>query len=214
MKFSASESAVLDQLVLDCDRFRLDEKESLLYIKLRFQKEVNRDTYYRRKAKLVSDPYVQQWLSKYARVDYALKHINMMESLESTIGILQRELYFESVKGLGKSDKKNLVAITAQINEISKTLRTVYMDAPFVSALKSELDRLKIISGKIGKGPQYLKGLEDRTRPADEKDAGTISPASINNSDPSALIIPIDSIVGKPQESSKEQREADEPVFE
>lgn len=205
MKFNRAESDILDQLVLDCDRFRLSETESLTYIRLRFGKEVNRDTYFSRKRKLVSDPYVHKWFSNFARVGYALKQVRIIEDLESTLGILQKELYYCSITK--PVDRKALALIAGEINEITKQFRTILLDAPFVAALKAELDRLKLISGK-GSGDKYLKGLEDRTHPPD---TSGINPATVTEK--SALVIPIDSIVGKAQESTPEERARDEPVF-
>lgn len=207
MKFNRVESEILDQLVLDCNRFRLSEQESLLYIELRFNKKVNRDTYFSRKRRLVSDPYIQKWFNNFADVGYALKQVRVLEDLESTLGILQKELYYCSITK--PVDRKALAMLAGEINEITKQFRTVLLDAPFVSALKSELDRLKLISGKSS-GDKYLKGLEDRSHSPET--SGNI-PATEPVTTSSALIIPIDSIAGKPQESTAEEREADKPVF-
>jgi hypothetical protein len=194
--YSKADDEILNQLVLDCVRFKFNEEEALTYIGLRFQKQVTRVTYYRRKKKSLSDPEIRAWLNEFAQAGFVRKHKNLMEGLENTLSILERELFYQASGDIKKRSQRTMIGLADSINDTVSNLRMVYLDSPFVAQLKAELDRVRVISG--GEVKEEEGGKE---RALESRDIAT------------ARVIPMDSIAGRAQESTEEERKADKPVF-
>jgi hypothetical protein len=171
--------------------FGLSEQESMDYIKRRAVGiRISRSNFYAIKKRISQneEDTLQKRLINHARVGYALSHFHIIDKIHGIQKILFQTLLEESSK---PSERKNLFAISrlsSNLLDNFQALRTLNLDAPFIAAYKAEIDKVK-----------NLKRLAEQT--------------VIREPDPTALTIPFDSICGKPQESTPEERAADKPVF-
>ena len=188
---SVRDRIILKELVRDCMLYGLNEQESLDYVQRRAARiRISRSNFYAIKKRISQneEDTLQKRLTNHARVGFALSHFQVIDQIQGIQKILFQTLLEESSKSDGK---KNLFAISrlaSNLLENIQALRTLNLDAPFVAALKAEIDKLK-----------------DLKRRADLP--------VMREPIPSALTIPFDSICGKPQESTPEERAADKPVF-
>jgi hypothetical protein len=171
--------------------YGLSEHESLDYIKRRAVGiRISRSNFYAIKQRISREEVdtLQKRLSNHARVGYALSHFEIIDQIKGIQKILFQSLLMESSKSWEQINLFAISRLSSSLLNNFQALRTLNLDAPFVAAYKAEIDK--------------VKDLKHRTD----------SPV-IHEPIPSALTIPIDSIAGKPQESTKEEREADKPVF-
>ena len=92
-------SALLDKLVSDCITFRLHPKESLQYIEKEYPGgPILERTYFRRRAKLLSDKTRNLWYSDFARIGLVDLHKKQMETLQMIQDDSLRRLYEEKQK--------------------------------------------------------------------------------------------------------------------
>ncbi len=188
---SARDRKILEELVRDSMLYGLSEQESMDYVKRRAVGiRISRSNFYAIKKRISHNEVgtLQERLINHARVGYALSHFQIIDKIQGIQKILFQTLLEESSK---PKEKKNLFAISrlsSNLMDNFQALRTLNLDAPFVAAYKMEIDKVK-----------NLKRLEEQT--------------VVREPDPTALTIPMDSICGKPQESTPEERAEDRPVF-
>ena len=145
---SSNDRKILGELVHDTMIFGLNEQESLDYIKRRAVGiPVSRSNFYAVKKRISQkeEHTLQQRLTNHARVGYALSHFRVIDQIEATQKILFQTLLEESSKSV---ERKNLFAISRLASNLLdnvQALRTLNLDAPFVAALKAEIDKVKNI---------------------------------------------------------------------
>ena len=145
-----SETKHLMQLVLDCDTYRLSEKESLEYIKTKFGKPISARQYYRIKQKIHSEGTIKSWFDKFTKVGFALaqkRRIDEIELIQKTcMNLLKAEMDKQ------KSERNNAWLLKL-IGEIRKNITESAEEDlwnPIIDAIKKRIDtaderaRLKI----------------------------------------------------------------------
>ena len=210
VRFNATDSAILDRLVADCDRFDFDTKTSLLYIENRFR-PINRDTFFARRRRLVSDGIINDRLYRHIKVGFAVEHFKMIDNIEWALKVLNEKLLQEQSKPntltkrpdgttVEPGDKTIMIQLAHEIKELTETKRALILDTPFISQMKAELNKIRTI-----------------TLPKGDSDKPSALPEKIDYGPPpeSAAVVPPDSIAGKPPDISDEDNpEDDEPVVE
>ena len=187
---SSRDRKILEELVHDTMLYGLNERESLMYVRKRAVGiSISRANLYNIKKRISYNEVnmLEKRLTNHARVGYALSHFQVIDQIKGMQKILFQTLLEESSK---PSEKKNLFAMSRLASNLLdnvNALRTLNLDTPFVAAYKAEIDKVKVMKCQ----PEINLIRE-----------------------PSALTIPFDSICGKPQEMSAEERAADKPVFE
>ena len=149
----------LMQLVLDCDTYRLSEKEALDYIKTRFGKPISARQYYRNKQKIHSEGTIRSWFDKFTKVGFALaqkRRIDEMELIQkSCMNLLKAEM------DKPKSERNNdwLLKLIGEIRKNNAKLAETNLDNPIIDAIKKRIDtadeRARL---KIGKDYDITKG--------------------------------------------------------
>jgi len=137
----------LEQLVQDCEAFRLNEKEAMEYIKKRFGKEVSIRHYYRIKKKISSEEYVQFWLNEQGRIGFAIefkKRIDEMQVVHKTLlDILKKEM----PKVETEQKQKGILKLFDMLLKTNERLLELSKGTPIIQSIKNRLDLSeKIIS--------------------------------------------------------------------
>ena len=130
----------LQQLVLDCDTYRLSEKESLEYIKTKFGKQISVRQYYRIKQKIHSEGTIKSWFDKFTKVGFALaqkRRIDEIELIQKTcMNLLKAEMDKQ------KSERNNAWLLKL-IGEIRKNISESVEEElgnPIIDAIKKRID--------------------------------------------------------------------------
>jgi hypothetical protein len=185
---SKTEQKVLDRLVQDCQLYRFSEVESIRYIEQRNGgKKISRSNLYKIKKRLIEnrDGILSERFSEHMRTDYAAAHVEMLDDLARLREILLPLLAKKTDLPSGDVNLSGISKIAAIMLETIKVRRVLSLDEPFVSGLKKELERLR----------------------ANQR----VPKVALRDLPPSALIIPPDSIAGKPSEAPEDDN--DDPVY-
>ena len=113
------------QAVKDCMTFDLNEEESLIYITKRMGgRKISRSEYYKIKKEISEneEKIVEEMLTEHNRIGFALKHFEIMDSIEGALRILFRSLIEESTKPIEKRNLFSLSRIAKDILEYSKII--------------------------------------------------------------------------------------------
>jgi hypothetical protein len=186
---SSRDRKILEELVHDTMLYGLKERESLMYVRKRAVGiSISRANLYNIKKRISHNEVnkLEKRLTNHARVGFALSHFTVIDQIRGIQKILFQTLLEESSK---PSEKKNLFAISrlaSNLLDLTNALRTLNLDAPFLTAYKAEIDKVK---NRLGEQRLFRDPI------------------------PTERTIPFDSIAGKPQEMSAEERAADKPVF-
>jgi len=108
--FKANENEIINSLVADCVNYGFTEKEALIYIKSRLNREISKETYYRRKKSINSGQYANEWINQFSRIGFVVKHKSIIEVIETMQQDTLKDYLIENSKSYELKNK----------NEISK----------------------------------------------------------------------------------------------
>src|SRR5688572_8900987 len=94
-KYTRYQSHFLNELIKDCMTFRLNEKEAMNYVRIRFGERISPKTYYIRKSKLQSDTSANIWLSNFTKIGFLIKHKKLLEDVDLVLEESLHQLYME-----------------------------------------------------------------------------------------------------------------------
>jgi len=138
-----SEREHLAQLVLDCDTYRLSEKESLEYITVRFGKSISVRQYYRIKRKVLSDESIQKWFEFFTRTGFVIELKKRMEEIELVQKTCMRLLKSELDKPESQQNRNWLLKLIHEIRENNELLSEKDIDNPIIEQVKKRIDDSK-----------------------------------------------------------------------
>jgi len=151
-----SEREHLAQLVLDCDTYRLSEKESLEYISVRFGKSISVRQYYRIKRKVLSDESIQKWFEFFTRTGFVIELRKRMEEIELVQKTCMRLLKSESDKPESQQNRNWLLKLIHEIRENNHLLSEKDIDNPIIEQIKKQIDKSERKEKQFQKnGPNY-----------------------------------------------------------
>lgn len=157
------------------------------------RKELNSGLKVESKTPMWTKRTLEKRLKRHSQIGYASDHFEMIDRIKNVQAILFRAFQDES----SKEHEKNMIGMCKMSSAILQNVqiqRQLILDTPFIARIKEELDKTK-----------------NELRKA--KKSQVNKPFDRNDYPQSALIIDPDSIAGKPQETTPEEREADRPVF-
>lgn len=144
-KFAKDESVVLS-LVSDCVNFGLDEKQSLLYIKTRFGKDMSPRTYYKYKKKIDSGQYAEQWLSYFAKVGFLINHKQYIETIETIQKDTMKDYLVLNTQDTRSKNMKVINTLRNDIRENTKLLQELSLGTPIIAQIKAKLENAQMLS--------------------------------------------------------------------
>ena len=135
-----SERIHLEQLVLDCDTYRLSEKEALEYISTRFRKSISARHYYRMKKKITSEDHLQDWLNEHARIGFVIEHKKRIDEIEIFRKALLEHLKNETLKPISEQDRKGIIQLFETLLKINHRLSELYLGNPIIQEIKNTIE--------------------------------------------------------------------------
>ena len=133
------ENKLLNEFVKDCITYRLSERESLEYIKLRSGREISAASYNRRKGHIKSDSSTHLWLNNFTRIGFVINHRQHMETINKLRDDSMRQLEKEISKK--SRDERKILALKNSIMEATKLLVELDLGTPIISAIKTKLEQ-------------------------------------------------------------------------
>jgi len=132
------------QLVLDCDTYRLSEKEALEYISSRFGRSISARQYYRIKRISQSDDTIQKWFEFYSKKGFVIELKKRMEEIEHIQKISMQLLLSELDKPESEQNKNWLIKLIHEIRENNNKLAEHNLCNPIIQKVKKRLDEAEI----------------------------------------------------------------------
>ena len=154
MKITQTESKLLNELVKDCITYRLEEKEALKYIEIRFKK-ISLSSYKHRKANVLSDDSTQIWLNNFTRVGFVSNHKKQIEYIEKIQDDSLRQLFIEENRP--NRNERIILRIKQDIRENTQLLSELNAGTPIISALKARLESIRDTNANPTKTIQISK---------------------------------------------------------
>lgn len=130
-RVSERDRKMFRQLVKDCMTLGLNTEESLTYIRERTGgRNLSRSKFFQMKKEITEneEEIVQERLTEHTRIGFAIKHFEIMDSIEGALRILFRSLIEESMKPIEKRNLFSLSRIAKDILEYSKVIRQLNDD--------------------------------------------------------------------------------------
>lgn len=138
LTITQTENKFLNELVLDCITYRLEEREALEYIRIRF-KEISVSSYKQRKAHVLSDESTQIWLNHFTRIGFVQHHKEQIEVIQKVQADSLRQLFTETSKD--NRNENMILRVKNDIRENAKLLSELGLGTPIISAIKSKLQQ-------------------------------------------------------------------------
>ena len=114
MPITQTENKLLNELVKDCITYRLEEKEALQYIAIRF-KQVSLSSYKHRKAKVLSEDANQMWLNHFTRIGFVQHHKEQIETIQKIQDDSLRQFLIEINHNQDNRDEDKIMKLKQDI---------------------------------------------------------------------------------------------------
>jgi len=136
----------LMQLVLDCDTYRLSEKEALEYISTRFGRAISVRQYYRIKRIVQSDDTIKTWFEFFTRSGYLIELKKRMEEIELVQKTCMNLLKSELDKPESERNRNWLLKLIHEIRKNNLQLFQYDLGNPIIDEITKRIDEAKRIT--------------------------------------------------------------------
>jgi hypothetical protein len=138
MPITATENKLLNKLVKDCITYRLEEKEALQYIAIRY-KPVSLSSYKHRK--VLSEDANQMWLNHFTRLGFVQHHKEQMETIQKIQDDSLRQFLIEINHNQDNRDEDKIMKLKQDIRDNVKLLSELELGTPIISAIKAKMQQ-------------------------------------------------------------------------
>jgi hypothetical protein len=181
---------ILEQLVLDCTRFDLNEEESLSYMQSRTGgKGIARSRYYSIKKSLTDNELNEcnSRMDRHAKSGFVINHFKRMDDLEHLQNILFKALYDETNKPVKEQSLFAISKIASNIATNSRLLVELNISSPIIDQMKTEMN--KHLKSQTESRPSMERNMESWNTPSAciltedfIKSSHWVDPASLDSS--------------------------------
>lgn len=140
---------LLYNLVIECETYRLGEKESKEHIKTKTDGEcvISSKRYNRIKKRIRSDAECQNWLNYQARIGFVIEHKKRIDEMETVQRVSMRLLLNETTKDESKQNKHLILKILSQIESANKRLAELNLGSPVIAEIKNQVNERENAKG-------------------------------------------------------------------
>lgn len=89
-RITVRDKDILNQLVVDCNMYNFNERNSLEYIKRRFGKQVSGRNYRRYKSELENGNITQDWINYFTRTGFVVQHQQLLFAAKNLLQFSMR----------------------------------------------------------------------------------------------------------------------------
>jgi hypothetical protein len=134
--FSADKRLLLNKLIGDCISFDLKPAEAVEYVRVELGEPLSYRSIARRKAKLLAEEKVQDWLNNFTRIGFVRLHKEQMEDLERMKRDYMKRYFEETIK---RPRNENLILkIRDDIRQTMWMMSQFSLGSPVIAALKGQ----------------------------------------------------------------------------
>ena len=144
MPITQTENKLLNELVKDCITYRLEEKEALQYIAIRF-KQVSLSSYKHRKAKVLSEDANQIWLNHFTRIGFVQHHKEQIETIQKIQDDSLRQFLIETNHNQDNRNEDKIMKLKQDIRDNVKLLSELGLGTPIITQLKLRYNDRKML---------------------------------------------------------------------
>lgn len=129
--------------MIECETYRLSEKESMEYIKKKTGGECITSSrhYHRIKKRIRSEDECQDWLNHQARFGFVIEHKKRIDEMEIVQRELMRLLLSETTKDESAQNKDLILKTLSQIESANKRLAELNLGSPVIAEIKNQMER-------------------------------------------------------------------------
>ena len=142
-RVSSRDKQVINQLIIDCSIYNLNENESLEYIRQRLGKEISGRTYRRYSKNLDNDEMTQTWLNQHTKVGFLTKHKQIIDVIDTIQKDTLRDYLAENSKPYEEKNHFRIQTYRNSLRENSKILQELTLGSPIIAQIKLESTGLK-----------------------------------------------------------------------
>jgi hypothetical protein len=140
-RFSADKNLLLHKLIGDCISFDLKPQEAVEYIRVELGEPLTYRSIARRKAKLLTEEKVQDWLNNFTRIGFVRLHKEQMEDLERMKRDYMKRYFEETIK---RPRNENLILkIREDIRQTMWMMSQFSLGSPVIAALKGGVQQIE-----------------------------------------------------------------------
>ncbi|PIN82301.1 MAG: hypothetical protein COV65_07145 [Nitrosopumilales archaeon CG11_big_fil_rev_8_21_14_0_20_33_24] len=154
---------LLYNLVMECETYRLSEKESMDYIRKKTDGEciISRRHYSRIKRRINSEDECKNWLNNQARFGFVSEHKKRIDEMEMVLRKLMKLLLSETAKDESKQDRHLILKTLSQIESANKRLSELSLGSPVIAEIKNQVKEKENAKG-------IPEGTEDNIKRTDQ----------------------------------------------
>ena len=152
----------LYSLMIDCETYRLSEKESKEYIKRKTGGEciISSRHYYRIKKHVRSEDACQRWMNHQTRIGFVIEHKKRIDEMEIVQSNLMKMLLSETTKDESKQNKDLILKISSQIESANKRLSELNLGSPVIAEIKNQVKERENAKGIPEGTEDNIKGTD------------------------------------------------------
>jgi len=131
---------VLLNLIEDCLTYRLTEKESIEYIKERYQ-SITRNTLNNYKRHIESDETLNIYFNEHTRIGFVKEHVQRFKEMNIVLkGLLE---LWDKLDMTIQADQQTRIRLAHAIISVNNRLENISLANPVISKIKAEIDKLR-----------------------------------------------------------------------
>jgi len=152
-------------LMIECETYRLSEKESMEYIERKTGGEciISSRHYHRIKKRIRSEAECQDWLNHQARFGFVIEHKKRIDEMEIVQRELMRLLLSETTKDESAQNKDLILKTLSQIESANKRLAELNLGSPVIAEIKNQIEERDNAKG-IPEGTENTIKGKDQNR--------------------------------------------------
>jgi hypothetical protein len=148
-RVTGRDQEVINQLIVDCNMYNLNEKESLEYIKQRLGKEISGRTYRRYCKHIGNDEATQNWINQYTKIGFLITHKEIMDVIDTLQKDTLRDYLTENSKPYEEKNHSRIQMYRNLLRENSKLLSDLSAGSPIISQVKARIDEAESRANQI-----------------------------------------------------------------
>jgi hypothetical protein len=134
------DAEIISKLVVDCNTYSLNERESLEYIKQRLGRPISGRTYRRYKTNLNYDEMTQAWINQYVKVGFLTTYKEIFDIIDIIQKDTLRDYFTENSKTYEVKNHARIQMYRNSLRENSKLLSDLGSGSPIIAQLKARID--------------------------------------------------------------------------
>jgi hypothetical protein len=160
-RVTGRDQEIISKLVVDCNIYSLNERESLEYIKQRLGRSISGRTYRRYKTNLNYDEMTQAWINQYTKVGFLTTYKEIFDVIDIVQKDTLRDYLAENSKPYEEKNHARIQTYRNSLRENSKLLSELSAGSPIIAQIKARIDTAENRTDEV-KDTSSIRNEDDR----------------------------------------------------